>query len=133
MPQASSRHVFVYGTLRRGGSNDITRRQPAPRYVGMAQVGGTLYDLGRYPGLLLGAAGTVLGEVYEIDAVLEQALDVLEEVRPEPSSEYFKRTVPVVVDGRELACLVYEINPQRARGHAVIAGGDWMLGAIVRT
>ena len=25
MPEAPSRHVFVYGTLRRGGRNDINR------------------------------------------------------------------------------------------------------------
>ena len=40
MHEAPSRHVFVYGTLRRGGRNDINRLQPAPQYVGMGEVRG---------------------------------------------------------------------------------------------
>lgn len=43
MPQAPLRHVFVYGTSRRGASNDINRLDPAPGYVGMGEVRGTLY------------------------------------------------------------------------------------------
>ncbi len=35
-------HVFVYGTLRRGEVNDITRLQPAPHYIGPARVQGGL-------------------------------------------------------------------------------------------
>ena len=54
VPPAATRHVFVYGTLRRGGSNDITRLAPAPRFVGSAQLAGQMYDLGAYPGLILG-------------------------------------------------------------------------------
>lgn len=58
------RHVFVYGTLRRGGRNDINRLAPAPRYVGMGEVRGHLYHFDWYPGLTLGGdqAVTVVGE-----------------------------------------------------------------------
>ena len=55
--------VFVYGTLRRGDDNDITRLLPAPRLVGHAHVAGTLHHLGAYPGIVLGGPGRVLGEV----------------------------------------------------------------------
>ena len=41
-PPQSPRCVFVYGTLRQGCSNDITRLQPAARFVGLAQVAGIL-------------------------------------------------------------------------------------------
>ena len=56
MPQIPDvdRHVFVYGTLRRGGDNDITRLHPVPVWVGAATIKGVLYDLGRYPGVVLG-------------------------------------------------------------------------------
>src|SRR6185369_7866115 len=69
MPEVPPRHVFVYGTLRRGGRNDINGLEPAPRYVGMGEVKGTLYHLDWYPGLTLGGeeAVTVVGEVYEIE------------------------------------------------------------------
>ena len=42
MPEAPHRHVFVYGTLRRGGRNDINGLAPAPEYVGMGEVRGVM-------------------------------------------------------------------------------------------
>ena len=60
-PARQPRCVFVYGTLRRGGSNDITRLKPSPRYAGPSQVAGVLYHLGAYPGMLLGGERWVVG------------------------------------------------------------------------
>lgn len=133
MTPPDARHVFVYGTLRRGDVRDITRLHPAPRFVGMARVAGILYDLGAYPGLVLGGAAWVHGEVYAISAALERVLDEIEEVWPQATGEYAKREVPVQLDasentsggGGELRCLVYEINPARLAGCPVISGGDW--------
>ena len=129
MPEASPRHVFVYGTLRRGGSNDINRLTPAPRYVGMGEVLGRLYHIDWYPGLTLGGqeAVTVVGEVYEIAPALEQLLDEIEAIVPGRGSEYFKREMQIEVEGRSLHCLVYEINPDRVRGKQEIGHGDWIL------
>jgi gamma-glutamylcyclotransferase (GGCT)/AIG2-like uncharacterized protein YtfP len=129
MPEADPRHVFVYGTLRRGGRNDINRLRPAPDYVGMGEVQGTLYPIGWYPGLLLGGdpAVTVVGEVYRIAPALETLLDGIEEIVAGADSEYFKREVPVSVQGHPIRCLVYEINPARVRGTQPLAHGDWFL------
>lgn len=129
MPEASSRHVFVYGTLRRGGRNDINRLAPAPAYVGMGELQGVLYHIDWYPGLTLGGeeAVTVVGEVYRIAPALEAVLDEIEQIVPGADSEYFKREVPVLVEGRAITCLVYEINPERVRGRQVIGHGDWIL------
>ncbi|MDM0105820.1 gamma-glutamylcyclotransferase family protein [Variovorax sp. J22R24] len=132
MPQyaATSRYVFVYGTLRRGGRNDIARFHPKPEHVADARIAGTLYDLGAYPGAVLGGPSEVFGEIYRIAPELEKQLDELEEVKPDDSGEYIKREVLVESDagGERLACLVYEIHPDRVRGRSVISGGDW-LGA----
>lgn len=129
MPEAPDRHVFVYGTLRRGGRNDINRLAPAPLYVGMGEVQGVLYHIDWYPGLALGGeqAVTVVGEVYRIGPELEAVLDRIEQIEDSAGSEYFKREIDVEVDGRKLACLVYEINPAHARGRQVIGHGDWIL------
>jgi gamma-glutamylcyclotransferase (GGCT)/AIG2-like uncharacterized protein YtfP len=125
----SQRHVFVYGTLRRGDDNDINRFEPAPRFVGTGSVAGTMYHLGRYPGVVLGGGGRVLGEVYAIDAELERKLDELEEVYPQQTDEYFKRQIDVEVDGRVIDCVVYEINPRYvAKDARVIERGDWVQG-----
>lgn len=121
------RHVFVYGTLRAGGSNDIRRYRPMPQWVGRGAVAGTLYDLGAYPGMALDGEGRVVGEVYSVCAEVEAALDRLEEVRDDDSGEYRRRTVRVPVTGvGDVDCLVYEIHPDRVRTAAVIDGGDWM-------
>ena len=129
MPEAPSRHVFVYGTLRRGGRNDINRLQPAPEYVGMGEVHGVLYHLDWYPGLTLGGqeAVTVVGEVYRITPELEAVLDAIEQIVPGADSEYFKREIGIAVQGRTMACLVYEINPQHVRGREPIGHGDWIV------
>ena len=132
-----TRHVFVYGTLRRGESNDITRLSPAPRFVGLGEVAGTMFDLGPYPGVLLGpsavaggqgaAVGTVVGEVYAISTTLEVVLDAIEEVYPQATGEYTKRSIHVLAAGRSWECIVYEINPLRTAGRPVVAGGDWVI------
>ncbi|MFN4361786.1 MAG: gamma-glutamylcyclotransferase [Hylemonella sp.] len=124
MPQPL--HVFVYGTLRRGEANDINRLHPPPQFLGQARIHGALYDLGPYPGVILGGEGWVLGEVYAISAALEQQLDVIEEIAPAPSGEYARRHLEVEVAGRLLRCLVYEIHPARVHGRARIPGGDWL-------
>ncbi len=127
------RHVFVYGTLRRGEQRDINLMLPKPVWLGLARLPGLLYDLGNYPGMVLGQAGLVLGEVYRISADLERQLDVIEEVWPEPSGEYFKREVTLRLDGpsscpagHALQCLVYEVAPERLAGKRLIASGDWV-------
>ena len=127
MPQSmpATRHVFVYGTLRRGGRNDIARFRPPPRFVAEARLRGTLYDLGSYPGAVLDGGGPLVGEVYAITPALELQLDELEEVRPDGSGEYIKREVRVEVAGREIDCLIYEIQPARIAGCGVIASGNW--------
>lgn len=129
MPEADPRHVFVYGTLRRGGRNDINNLRPVPDYVGMGEVRGILYHIDWYPGLTLGGeeAVTVVGEVYRITPELEAILDAIEMIEPGPDSEYFKREVPVSVQGRPVRCLVYEINAARVRGRQAIGHGDWIL------
>lgn len=125
-PMPQEQHVFVYGTLRRGEINDINRLRPAPRLLGGARIRGALYDLGPYPGVILGGEGWVQGEVYAITPMLEQQLDVIEEVAPVSSGEYTRRHLEVEAAGRTLRCLVYEIHPSRVQGRRLIGSGDWL-------
>ena len=134
MPQTSDlpRNVFVYGTLRAGGSNDIGRYVPAPQLVGQACIEGALYDLGDYPGLVLGRPGRVQGEVYRITPPVEAALDRLEGVADDNSGEYLKREIEIGIEGRTLLCLVYEIQLSRTVGRVLIEGGDWLAHLVSR-
>ena len=131
-------HVFVYGTLRRGGSNDINHLKPRPLCLGRAAVRGTLFDLGDYPGLQLGDGGEVAGEIYTLPPGLEARLDDIEEVHPQGKDEYIKRVIWVTPDEpagpsvRPLACLLYEINLRYTLGCRVVASGDWLVHLATR-
>ena len=122
----AKRYVFVYGTLRRGEERDINRLNPAPIFIGNSSIFGTLYQLGSYPGVRLGGAQAVQGEVYQITPELERQLDVIESVSPQPTGEYERREVQVACAGLELPCLVYEAGEQTVRGKSMIVGGDWV-------
>jgi len=72
--------LFVYGTLKRGGSNH--HYLTGQKFLGAARTapGFRLFDLGGFPGLVPvpeDQAG-VIGEVYDADATALAALDVLE-------------------------------------------------------
>ena len=132
------RHVFVYGTLRKGEQRDINRLRPAPKWVGRAQVAGTLHHLGSYPGLVLCGEGMVQGEVYAVSPELERVLDEIEEVWPQQTGEYAKREVLVRLEAapapagslgepRELLCFLYEIAHERTENMPLISDGDWVL------
>jgi gamma-glutamylcyclotransferase (GGCT)/AIG2-like uncharacterized protein YtfP len=120
-------HVFVYGTLRRGESNDINLLEPQPTYIGAADIEGTLYCLGWYPGLSVQPGSLVKGEVYRISPALEIRLDEIEGLLPEPNGEYLKRIRNVRLSGGGcLECLVYEIEPSAlVEPRQVIEHGDW--------
>ncbi len=117
--------VFVYGTLRKGESNDITRLTPPPVLIGHASIAGRLYHLGRYPGIILGGPHKVVGEIYQISAALELKLDEIEMLYPTATDEYFKRHITVLCNQRPIECIVYEINPAYTTGKPVIEHGDW--------
>ncbi len=125
-PYPAIRHVFVYGTLRRGDDNDITRLQPAPRFVGRARIAGSMFHLGGYPGVTLGGTGVIEGEVYAIGQALEQVLDGIESEYPAQVDEYYKRDIQVQVNGETLDCIVYEINAAFTQAKPQIQSGDWV-------
>ena len=120
------RYVFVYGTLRRGEANDINTLLPTPEFIGESSVGGTLYPLGWYPGLVLDDRSRVVGEVYAVSPGLETKLDEIEGLLPEPSGEYLKRDVTVLVGERTVTCFVYEIAPALVAHLVPMAEGDWL-------
>ena len=121
-----SLHVFVYGTLRRGGTNDINRLSPPPRFKGTGQVTGRLFSLGAYPGIQLGAGGMVVGEVYAIASELEGVLDEIEGLAPIPDGQYEKAAIQVAVGTQSFSCLIYVATVETLACGVPMASGDWM-------
>lgn len=82
MPNGRHHLVFVYGTLKRGGSNH--GRLAGQTFLGVARVGhgATLYSLGEYPGLVYSPEDRVgvTGELWTVDDAALADLDELEGV-----------------------------------------------------
>jgi gamma-glutamylcyclotransferase (GGCT)/AIG2-like uncharacterized protein YtfP len=124
--------VFVYGTLRRGGSNAF--RMDGAEFVGPATVAGALYRISWYPGLVPGGVDRVSGEVYRVDPEQLRALDEFEGLAAGEieGSEY--RRVKVVADaggGEALEVWVYEWKGAFNEDERILSG-DW-LAADSRT
>ena len=122
--------LFVYGTLRRGGSNDIASLAPSARFSGMARIRGALFDQGAYPAMMLDADGPwVIGELYEVTPPDWRVLDALEEVvtKADPMGQYFRvHAVATDENACPVECQVYVANPRAMRLERPIAGGDWL-------
>ena len=118
--------LFVYGTLRMGGSNDIRRFGPYSRLLGPARVRGRLHDLGDYPGLVLGGLDWVSGELHAIAPEIEPALDALEEVWPQRTGLYRRTRALVIAGAQSHGALVYEMDRSRAQVWPLIECGDWL-------
>jgi gamma-glutamylcyclotransferase (GGCT)/AIG2-like uncharacterized protein YtfP len=122
--------IFLYGTLRRGGSRDATRFYAGAEFVAQARVRGVLHDFGEYPGLRLDAeAGWVRGEIFEVTAEALAGLDEWEGIDPAaPDAGEYRRVSASVrrEDDGDETCWVYEIAEARCASRPVIASGDWI-------
>lgn len=104
--------LFVYGTLMRGFTNPFSQKlQQNARWIGQALFGGTLFDLGQYPGAIYDAKSTtwVHGEVWELTdfAKVIVSLDRYEGVHLR-KPEYVRQEVQVELEtGEEILAWVY--------------------------
>lgn len=119
--------VFVYGSLRRGAAGAMSVRFPVANFIAEAQVNGSLYNLGDYPGLLLNEADSlVMGEVYEVD---DETLSRLDEF--EATSHYLRKQVEITHGSNRRVCWTYEPDPEFYSFQTLIESGDWI--EFVRT
>lgn len=114
--------LFVYGTLRKGGENDITRIYPTSVLVSDASVKGTLFDMGGYPAILLDDAGTsIVGEIYEIDGETLAKLDDFE-----TEAGYDRMSIEIPVNGNITPCWIYGPPSELSAGKSDVDSGDWI-------
>jgi gamma-glutamylcyclotransferase (GGCT)/AIG2-like uncharacterized protein YtfP len=121
--------VFVYGTLRRGGTRAMPTIFPDSTFVEEAKVHGRLYDFGEYPGLQLEESNSlVVGEVYEIDDEILKHLDDIE-----AESHYLRKQLELSLGDRRMMSWVYVFDPQFYSRLALIESGDWIEYAKTKT
>jgi gamma-glutamylcyclotransferase (GGCT)/AIG2-like uncharacterized protein YtfP len=127
MPELRSERLFVYGTLRHGGAAGTMLR--GCRLLRAELVRGALYDLGEYPALVLGGAGSVRGEVWSCPPETLHDLDSYEQA----GAGLFER---VRIDLDDGPCWTYVAGPlitARLEGVEQVAGGDWVAATAARS
>ena len=125
-------YIFIYGTLRSGEINDLEKLAERfgltqPARLGQASTSGTLYDFGDWPGLVASDSGkAIVGDVYAVDAALLAAMDVVEGYEPEQNTLFVRRRVRLEVDGQQLDCFFYPVDPARLGTAVPIEHNDWV-------
>src|SRR5579863_5960301 len=113
-------YLFVYGTLLPGKApREIATVVRKLRPMGDGFVRGRLYDLGEYPGAVLGKSGQIIaGKIFEIpeEPGLLKRLDEYEEFDAEEPKEslFLRKKWPVTrAEGKQrLVCWIYVYNPR---------------------
>jgi len=95
--------LFVYGTLKRGGSNHYHLAEQTFHGTARTEAGFTLFSLGAYPGLVVAPTDThgVTGELWSVDAACLARLDLLEGL-----NEGLYRRAPIAI--------LHSISPTQA-------------------
>jgi gamma-glutamylcyclotransferase (GGCT)/AIG2-like uncharacterized protein YtfP len=126
-------YLFVYGTLRQGidHRNGLLLMDQAT-YLGRALVSGRLYDIGRYPGLVLapGSGLRVVGDLFRLPhpAKLLRILDEYEECAPgyaRPQEYRRVKTLARLPGGGLVKAWVYEYQ-HSVRNRKRIRHGDYL-------
>lgn len=119
--------VFVYGTLRRGGSNHF--RMAGAEFITAGTIAGRMYRINWYPGLVLDeAGGEIHGEVYAASPERLAALDLFEGISADEmdGSEYRRvQTTVVGQDSRLLNAWVWEWLGMVDESQR-LTDGDWL-------
>ena len=124
--KGSGDRVFVYGTLRRGGSNHF--RMSGADFIAAGTVRGRMYRIDWYPGVVLNGEGDeILGEVYAVDASTLAELDCFEGLAAGKleGDEYRRVRTMVRSGGESLEAWVWEwCGPLEALQR--VRGNDWL-------
>lgn len=124
-------YLFSYGTLLPGlAPAEIRPTVQRLRRVGKGFVRGQLFDLGEYPGAVLGRSGSpIAGQIFELpdDPEVLHRLDEYEGFNPsDPRASLFirKRRYVRLEDGRRIFCWVYAYN-RPVKSARAVSGGNY--------
>ena len=126
MADDSAELVFVYGTLRRGGSNSF--RMDGAEFIASGKVGGRLYSISWYPGLVLDSGSeSVEGDLYRVGSVQLAALDEFEGISANEieGAEYRRVQTEVSTRDEVIVAWSYEWKGPVEESKRILSG-DWL-------
>jgi gamma-glutamylcyclotransferase (GGCT)/AIG2-like uncharacterized protein YtfP len=134
--------LFVYGTLREGGSNHAWLLRTQPEGLTRARVAGRLFQLpAGYPALVAGpqpegpppCPGWVIGDFagYEDEGELDSALADLDALEGVEEGLFSREILPVILEGgQHYRAWVYVFHverlPRLLREAVELTTGDWL-------
>jgi len=117
--------LFVYGTLRSVFQNEFARLLAEEEtLLGRGRIHGTLYDMGRYPGVVLSSAPQewVVGEVYRLHDP-DRTLAILDRYE---GAEFARVAAAILLEaGDQLPAWVY-VYIRPVAGERRILSGDYL-------
>ena len=129
-------HVFIYGTLMRGGANHAVLVRLGARYLEAARTarGRTLVDLGPYPALLPRdesrdeVAPTVHGELFALDDSMLSELDAFEGA----PTLYVREPIDLVTDEGATNAFTYVFAKKTPKSAQPVTTGRYVkVGSIL--
>lgn len=128
-------NVFVYGTLKEGGSlsNGFDEMRVAVR---PAKVKGVMYNLSNFPGAVLGGKDYIYGELHTYSDFrhVVKRMDYIEGCdgrKYEDHNLYNRRVVEVETEnGKKVRALMYVFNTARIKNlkdREIVKNGTWPL------
>lgn len=110
-------YLFVYGTLRKGFQLPINKQiAENVEWIGQAEIKGTLFDIGEYPGAKkndIGEKSFIIGDIFKIlDIKVLEILDEYEGLDPLKitESDYLRKQETIDFDGKEIEVWIYWYN-----------------------
>jgi gamma-glutamylcyclotransferase (GGCT)/AIG2-like uncharacterized protein YtfP len=126
MPDPASPYVFVYGTLKKGGSRHQCIARPGIAFVGTAKTRGRLYSLpGKdYPAAIFAPVShCVHGELYRIsDSSIQECLNRLDMEEGVEEGLYARVLIAVETGETRMSAWAYAYLPP-VKGSDEIASG----------
>jgi len=115
--------LFVYGTLRKGFAHPMAQRlDRKAKHKGFAYIYAQLFDLGKYPGIILSANNKhkTFGDLY-----LLEDTSFIKELDEYEGEQYQKKQTLVYCNEKSYQAYVYELAiPYRS--FQVIPSGDYI-------
>jgi len=120
---ALQHHLFIYGTLRRGGRAHHFMKDADLHAKG--SISGKLVHIDQYPGLILCDAERVKGEVYLVNDNLLADLDRYEGCFESPP-HYLRQEIDVLLENGDLVPAETYVFQDPKPHHQSIKSGDWI-------